>query len=229
MSNANRAIPRYLLQVSIFVLFFAGSLFVSSGHPDWVMGWVFIAIVVATHISIALVLIVSNPRLLEERAGIKGKRDLDRVLASIIALYGPASTCVVAGLNVRFGWLPQISLVVQFAGIVIALLGSSLTIWATASNKFFYGVLRIAQEKGHTVCANGPYRHIRHPGYLGMILGDLATPMILHSVWALIPAVLTVSAVFARTALEDSSLQNGLGGYKDYAQQVRYRLVPAVW
>jgi protein-S-isoprenylcysteine O-methyltransferase Ste14 len=97
-----------------------------------------------------------------------------------------------------------------------------------ASNKFFYGVLRVAQEKGHTVCASGPYRHIRHPGYLGMILGDLATPLILNSVWALTPAVLTVCAIVIRTILEDRALQNGLDGYKDYAHIVRYRLLPVV-
>ena len=213
----------------MFVVFFAASLFVSSGHPYWVMGWVFIAIVLATHISIALVLMISNPRLLEERAEIKGKRDLDRILAGIITLYGPASTCVVAGLNVRFGWLPQIPLVVQVAGIVIALLGSALAVWAMASNKFFYGVMRVAQEEGHTVCTSRPYRYIRHPGYLGMILGNLATPLILNSVWALIPAVLTVCAIVIRTELEDNALQNALGGYKDYAYNVRYRLLPVVW
>jgi protein-S-isoprenylcysteine O-methyltransferase Ste14 len=229
MYNANRAISRYLLQISIFVLFLAASLFVSSGRLYWMMGWVFIAIFAATHICIALILMISNPELMGERAEIKGKRGLDRILASIMALYGPASMCVVAGLNIRFGWLSQIPLGVQVTGIVIALLGSALTVWAMASNKFFYGILRVAQEKGHTLCASGPYRHIRHPGYLGIILGDLVTPLILNSMWALIPAVFTVCAIVIRTALEDRALQNGLGGYKDYARNVRYRLLPVVW
>ena len=68
-----------------------------------------------------------------------------------------------------------------------------------ASNKFFYGVLRIAQEKGHTVCASGPYQYVRHPGYLGAILFDLATPLILNSAWAFVPAILTVCAIVVRT------------------------------
>ncbi len=109
------------------------------------------------------------------------------------------------------------------------MLGSILTAWAMASNKFFYGVLHIAQEKGHTICASGPYQYVRHPGYLGAILFDLATPLTLNSVWAFTPALLTVFAICLRTALEDKALQNGLDGYKDYAQQVRYRLLPAVW
>jgi protein-S-isoprenylcysteine O-methyltransferase Ste14 len=70
---------------------------------------------------------------------------------------------------------------------------------------------------------------VRHPGYLGAIIFDLATPLILNSVWAFIPAVLTVYAIFVRTSLEDKALQNGLEGYKNFAQQVRYRLLPAIW
>ena len=61
------------------------------------------------------------------------------------------------------------------------------------------------------------------------ILGDLATPLILNSVWALIPAVLTVCAIVIRTAFEDRALQNGLGGYMDYAHNVPYRLLHVVW
>ncbi|MFZ5810172.1 MAG: methyltransferase family protein [Chloroflexota bacterium] len=193
------------------------------------MGWVFIAIVALSQISVALILITRNPELMGERAESKGKRDLDRILAGVMALFGPISMCIVAGLNFRHGWLPQISLALQITGIVLAILGSILTAWAMASNKFFYGVLRIAQEKGHSVCASGAYQYVRHPGYLGVIIFDLATPLILNSAWAFIPSILTVYAIFVRTSLEDKALQNGLDGYKNYAQRVRYRLLPAVW
>ena len=229
MPSANRAVARYLLQITIFVLLFAASLFFSAGTTAWAMGWVFIAIVSASQLSIALILIMRNPELMGERAETKGKRDLDRILAGVMSLFGPISMCIVAGLDFRFGWLPPIPVALQMTGIVLAVLGSVLTAWAMASNKFFYGVLRIAQDKGHTVCASGPYRTVRHPGYLGAILFDLATPLILGSAWAFIPAALTVCAILVRTAREDKALQSGLGGYKEYAQQVRHRLLPAVW
>jgi protein-S-isoprenylcysteine O-methyltransferase Ste14 len=62
-----------------------------------------------------------------------------------------------------------------------------------------------------------------------MILGDLARPLTLNSAWAFIPAAVTVCAIVIRTAIEDRALQNGLAGYKDYADNVRYRLLPVVW
>lgn len=229
MSNANRAIIRYFLQIGIFVFFFAASLFFSAGHTDWTMGWVFIAIVAASQISIAIILMMRNPELMIERDIRKGKRDLDRILTGVMTLFGPISICIVAGLNNRYGWLPQISFTYQIIGVALAILGSILPAWAMASNKFFYGVLRIEQEKNHSVCSSGAYQYVRHPGYLGAIIFDLATPLILNSVWAFIPAILTICAIVIRTSLEDKALQNGLDGYKNYAQQVRYRLFPAVW
>jgi len=74
-----------------------------------------------------------------------------------------------------------------------------------------------------------PYRYVRHPGYVGGILFQLGTPLLLGSLWTLIPAGLTVLLLVVRTALEDKTLLNELEGYREYAQQTRYRLVPGVW
>jgi len=84
-------------------------------------------------------------------------------------------------------------------------------------------------DRGHTVVSTGPYRFVRHPAYAGMLAFGLATPLLLGSLWALIPGVLLDAAVIARTALEDATLQRELGGYADYAQRVRFRLFPRVW
>lgn len=97
------------------------------------------------------------------------------------------------------------------------------------SNKFFSGTVRIQKERGHTVVTTGAYRFVRHPGYLGFIIFSIATPLLLDSLWALIPAGLTATVVIIRTALEDQTLLDELNGYKEYTSQVRYRLLPRVW
>jgi len=79
------------------------------------------------------------------------------------------------------------------------------------------------------VISSGPYRFVRHPGYVGGIVANAAGPLALGSVWALIPGTLTSVLVIIRTALEDRTLQEELPGYREYAQQVRYRLLPGVW
>lgn len=193
------------------------------------MGWVYVGLLVADKVVAALILIPRHPELLADRARSEGPRDLDRVLAGIMALFGPVVTLVVTGLDYRFGWSPQMPLAVQIGVVALAALGSLLTIWAMASNPHFYGVMRIDREGGHRVASAGPYRFVRHPGYDGAILFQLATPLILGSLWALVPAVLTACASIVRTALEDQTLQEEFDGYRAYAQRVRYRLVPGIW
>jgi protein-S-isoprenylcysteine O-methyltransferase Ste14 len=70
---------------------------------------------------------------------------------------------------------------------------------------------------------------VRHPGYAGFIVSTLGVPLILGSLWALLAALLIALGFVVRTVLEDRTLQAELPGYAEYAQQVRYRLIPGVW
>jgi protein-S-isoprenylcysteine O-methyltransferase Ste14 len=90
-------------------------------------------------------------------------------------------------------------------------------------------VVRIQAERGHRVVSSGPYHWMRHPGYAGALLAFLATPVFLDSVWAFLPALAITVLLVVRTRLEDRTLQDELDGYRDYARQVRYRLLPGVW
>jgi protein-S-isoprenylcysteine O-methyltransferase Ste14 len=101
--------------------------------------------------------------------------------------------------------------------------------WAMITNRFFSLRARIQQEKGHYPVTTGPYRFVRHPGYLGMLLVVLMQPLILGSIWAAIPALATAGLLLWRTDLEDGTLMLELKGYEEYAWTVKYRLVPGVW
>ncbi len=70
---------------------------------------------------------------------------------------------------------------------------------------------------------------MRHPGYAGAGLFNLATPVFLDSWWAFLPAVLLTVALVIRTHLEDKVLHEELDGYPAYAARVRFRLVPGIW
>lgn len=97
------------------------------------------------------------------------------------------------------------------------------------SNDYFAAIVRMQEEWGQTVCAGGPYRFVRHPGYVGAIIQSLTTPFLLGSLWALIPGGIAALLMIACTVLEDSMLRAELDGYEDYARRVRYRLLPGLW
>ena len=101
--------------------------------------------------------------------------------------------------------------------------------WAMLSNPFLSTIVRIQDDRGHRVATTGPYRFVRHPMYVGVIVLWLSTALILGSWWALVPGLLIAVIFVIRTALEDRMLHAELPGYADYAKQVRYRLVPGVW
>ena len=102
--------------------------------------------------------------------------------------------------------------------------------WAESVNKFFEPTVRIQTDRGHKVIDTGPYAIVRHPGYVvGLPALPGHAPWRWAPLWALIPAVLLCLLLVLRTIWEDQTLQAELPGYKEYAQRVRYRLVPGVW
>jgi len=221
---------RWLLSVTLIGTILAAGLFLAAGTPHWPIGWAYVLIFAATQLLVAVLVIRSNPHLAAERAQTQTSAIArwDRPLAGIVGLFGPLATLVIAGLDRRFGW-SQVPSALQIAALVLTALGALLTVWAMASNRFFYGRVRIEKERGHTVASSGPYRLVRHPGYLGAIVTDGFTSLLLDSWWALLPALLTIAVLVLRTALEDQMLLQRLEGYQEYAEHVRYRLFPGIW
>lgn len=225
--EVNRGVLRFLIKSVVGLLVAAAILFIPAGRLDWTMAWVYIgAYLLAQGVTALLV----DPELLAEReTRHKDAKKWDMVLLGFWGLASALAPMVIAGLNVRFGWLPRMSLAVQICGLLLFLLGWAITIWAMRSNLFFSKVVRIQRDRGHSVATGGPYQIVRHPGYVGASAQSLATPLILGSVWALIPGVLGVLLLVIRTDLEDKTLHEELDGYKEYAGHVPYRLLPGVW
>jgi protein-S-isoprenylcysteine O-methyltransferase Ste14 len=108
-------------------------------------------------------------------------------------------------------------------------LGEVIFGWAMVTNPFFHGMMIIQEERSHQVISKGPYRWIRHPGYLGQILYYLGTPLLLASWWALFLGILMTFAFIYRTRQEDQMLQLKLDGYDVYVKKTRKRLFPRIW
>jgi len=207
-------------------------LFLAAGKLNWVWGWVLLGTIAAFLGAHPLILVPINPDLLAEREkGIlsEGVKAWDKWIAALAAGVFPVSSWVVAGLDTRFHWTWPMPLGFHLLGLLFTTLGLGLFLWAMACNAFFSEGVRIQNERGHTVADNGPYRVIRHPGYLGAILAQLVTPLLLGSFWALIPSLASAGLYMIRTYLEDQTLLAELPGYRDYARQTRYRLLPYVW
>lgn len=229
-STLTHGARRWLLRETFGNLFLIALLFGIVGRWNWPMGWALSGIYIVWSLACGLLILPRNPAMLAERARPhpdRRKWDM-RLLGAMGGLM--LVEYVLASLDARFGWTPPLPLGVQLAGLAAAILGyDGLLVWAMVTNAFFVATMRIQQERGQTVISSGPYRLVRHPGYLGTILLHLGVPFILNSLWALIPGVLSAAVLIIRTALEDRALHAELPGYADYAARTRYRLFPGVW
>lgn len=173
---------------------------------------------------------IMDKSLINERASIKENTNKnDIIYALIVGRIGPLLILIVSGLDNRFIWTAQFPLYVKIVSILIMIISLLLTDWAVVVNRYFSGVVRIQKERGHKVITNGPYKIVRHPGYLGTIIYSVVTPLLLNSSWGIIPAILVVIITGIRTKKEDEYLRNELKDYKEYCEKVKYKLIPYIW
>lgn len=220
---------RFVFLWLIGLVFLLAILFPPAGRMDWTAGWVWLGIVVGGAAVQQLWVHRRNPGLLERRtrAG-PGTPTWDRILLAggqLLTLAIPVVAALDAG---RFRWAP-LPPWVWAVGFVLHLPGQVLIAWSMGENPHFEVTVRIQGERGHRLIDTGPYRLVRHPGYLGFLLFLLATPLLLCSAWALLPASLAMVWMIVRTVLEDRFLRARLSGYAEYAERVRYRLLPGLW
>jgi protein-S-isoprenylcysteine O-methyltransferase Ste14 len=224
------ATAKRFLQIGLGMVANAVLLFGAAGRLDWAWAWVSIALSAAV-VGVNILLLLPRHRdLIAERAGVgAGAKRWDKWVASLATLFVAGGTPVLAGLDVRYGWMRGLPLHLHAAGLAGFLGGYALLSWAMSANRFFSTFVRIQKDRGHTVVDSGPYRGVRHPGYVGWIVTALGTPLLLGSLWALVPAGVGAALMVARTAMEDRTLRRELDGYEAYAGRVRYRLLPGIW
>jgi len=214
------------IQVLMSIFLISALLFISAGKINFTYAWIYIALSIMV---IIINLFIFPAELIAERGRNKDNVETwDKILTRLIMLPF-LSLYIVAGLDIRFGWSPKLDIWIHITGLALFLLGNAIVSWAMVSNPYFSTAVCIQHDRNHSVSKGGPYKYIRHPGYLGMIIYYIATPLFLGSLWSFIPAFLTSILFIIRTALEDNTLKNKLDGYANYALKVRYRIIPGIW
>ena len=227
---------KVLLAKGILVLIaefavFAALLFVSAGTVLWPAGWVFIGIFFGFALAITLWLAREDPELLAERMSSpiqRGQPLWDKVFLAAVSLLFVLWLILMPLDAVRFGWseMPGWLHVLGALGLVLSFYVIFLTF---RENTYLAPVVKLQEERGQSVVSAGPYRYVRHPMYSSMFLFFPGSALLLGSWWGLLLCPVLLGLLVWRTALEDRMLKNQLAGYDEYAQNVRYRLIPRLW
>jgi len=227
-TGVTRGVIKRGVQLLLSGAIMALAMFAPAGRIVWWQAWAFLGTYFGAILFNGLIVLRHDPELAAERAETgPNAKSWDRLLRTLLTLL-TLLVLAVAGLDARLGW-SHVPLPVTIAGFLLIVAGNAVVCWAMSANRFYSRVVRIQCDRGQQVCTTGPYRFVRHPGYVGSIVYSLAMPLALGSLWAAIPALLVALAFVIRTALEDRTLRAELEGYPEYAARVRSKLLPSVW
>jgi len=230
-STKKIASVRVLIQALFFVVVMPFLPLLISGQWNWWAGWAYGILGFLSFVISRVLAARKNPDLIAERAKFMQHEDAqswDKLIIPVIGLMGVV-IAVIAGLDRLYHWTVNFSLWVNLSGLFLLIIGYAFSSSALIVNRFFSGMVRLQTDRGQQVISTGPYRIVRHPGYAGGILAYLATPILLNSIWILIPIFLTIALFVVRTFLEDRFLQENLAGYQEYAERIKFRLIPGIW
>ena len=225
----NKRIVYYAIRELSGLIVMGVALFWSAGTIAWWSAWAALGVMLGWMIAMATITIIINPEMLLKRLGPQtGAKQWDISLLSLISLVQLVKY-MIAGLDHRNHWTNNFTASAQLIALVLCILGFSLFVWAAASNRAFSQIVHIDSTGKQEVASKGPYKYVRHPGYLGAIVYEIAVPVLLSSIYALPIGIVTVGLFIVRTAIEDGSLTKELEGYKEYSKRVQYRLIPKIW
>jgi protein-S-isoprenylcysteine O-methyltransferase Ste14 len=223
-------IARLLLQNTIVTVAMGGLLFACAGTLHWPSAWVFLITSALLGPLCGWWLYRVDPALLAERLRPVLQKDQPAADKVFMAVFVVAILAWLAlmGLDRRH-LASDMPVAFQALGFVLFLLSTLFTMWVFRENSFAAPVVKLQAERAQSVISTGPYAHVRHPMYSGLILFFAGVPLLLGSWWglAMTPVFLVLFAV--RIDIEERTLREGLPGYIDYAARVRYRLLPGLW
>ncbi len=207
------------------VILLGALLFIPAGSFHYWQGWLLMGILFVPMLVAGLVLMAKNPDLLQKRLNAREKEAEQKTVVALSGLLFTAAF-VAAGLNWRFGWWLLPNWAVWAAA---ALFLASYLLYAEVLRENTYLSRTIEVQENQKVIDTGLYGIVRHPMYMATTILFLAMPLVLASPISFIIMLGYIPVIAKRIRNEESVLEKGLPGYKEYKQRVKYRLLPFIW
>ncbi len=203
-------------------------IFGPAGTLRYWQGWAFIAVFTAASLGPTIYLVRNNPAALQRRmhgGPWAETRAAQKVIitSSFVVLF---AMMAFSALDHRMGW-STVPASVSVLGDILVAAGLSIAMLVIVQNS--YAAATVTVESGQRVASGGLYKFVRHPMYVGNVIMMVGMPLGLGSYWGLLFVIPGVAVLVFRILDEEKLLTQDLPGYREYAQHVRYRLVPNVW
>lgn len=200
-------------------------LFLPAWTLDYFGAWLFLGVLFVPMLVMGAILLVKSPALLEKRLNAKEKEKSQRGVVALAGLIFPIGF-VLSALDFRFAW-SVVPMWLSVAAAALFLCGYGLYAEVMRENAYLSRTVEV--QENQSVITTGLYGIVRHPMYLATLLMFLPIPLILSSLWGLIPFLCYPPLIIVRILNEERVLTEGLAGYAEYKTRVRYRLLPFIW
>ncbi|WP_297592412.1 isoprenylcysteine carboxylmethyltransferase family protein [Mycobacterium sp.] len=203
-------------------------LLLPAGTLHYWQAWVFIAVFTVATIVPTVYLSRANPAALQRRmrAGPRAETRTAQKFIITASFLGLFVTMVFSALDHRFGW-SSVPAWVSLLGDVLVAAGLGIAMLVIVQNS--YAGATVTVEAGQSLVSGGLYKFVRHPMYVGNVIMMIGIPLALGSYWGLLFIIPGVVVLALRIFDEEKLLMHELPGYREYAERVRYRLVPSIW
>ena len=216
-----QALTKFLLGAVIFGLL----IFLPAGSLQYWQGWLMMYVLFIPMIFAGLSMMLNNPELLRKRLNAKEEQKEQKWVVALSTVIFVAAF-VVAGLNWRFQWIVLPEWAVWLAA-AFYLLGYSLYGVVLRENTYLSRTVEVQEDQ--KVIDTGLYGIVRHPMYTATIILFLSMPLILASPISFLIMLLYIPLIAKRIRNEEAVLEQGLKGYSEYKQRVKYKVLPYIW
>lgn len=216
-----QAICKFLLGIVILGIL----IFLPAGSLKYWQGWLLMGILFVPMFVAGLVMVVKNPELLRKRLNAKEEEKEQKTVVALSGLMFVAAF-VVAGLNWRYQWIMLPDWAVWVAAMVFL---TSYLLYAEVLRENTYLSRTIEVQENQKVIDTGLYGIVRHPMYMATTFLFLAMPLVLASPISFVIMLLYLPLIAKRIKNEEKVLEEGLEGYKEYKQRVKYKVIPFIW
>ena len=215
------AISKYLIGIVLFgiVIFFP------AGSFQYWQGWLLMGILFVPMLIAGVILMIKNPALLRKRLNAKEQEKEQKTVVALSGLIFVVAF-VVAGFNWHFQWLILPNWIVWLAA---ALFMASYLLYAEVLRENTYLSRTIEVQEHQKIIDTGLYAIVRHPMYMATTILFLMMPLVLGSLISFFIMILYLPLIAKRIRNEEAVLEEGLKGYREYKQRVKYKILPYIW
>ena len=220
-----KLLTQALAKVSLGIVLVGLLLFLPAGSFAYWQGWLLMGILFVPMFIAGFVMLSKNPDLLRKRLNAKEEEKEQKTVVALSGLLFIAAF-VVAGLNWRFQWCVLPDWAVWVAAVLFLL---CYLLYAEVLRENTYLSRTIEVQENQKVIDTGLYGIVRHPMYMATTVLFLAMPLVLASPISFLIMLLYIPLIAKRIKNEEVVLEEGLEGYKEYKERVKYRIIPFIW